>query len=106
MVMMINELNTGLIEALKEKLPPKDKSQHPTLSVVIVDDADWQEDRIYGTIRKYQPEAMIINNTGLDSCGKTFPNCPRRRLTGSANAASGIKKSFARMTKLPSSTKS
>ena len=23
MVMMINELNTGLIEALKEKLPPK-----------------------------------------------------------------------------------
>ncbi len=34
-------------------------------------DADWQEDRIYGTIRKYQPEAMIINNTGLDSCGKT-----------------------------------
>ena len=33
-------------------------------------DADWQEDRIYGTIRKYQPEAMIINNTGLDACGK------------------------------------
>ncbi len=34
-------------------------------------DADWQEDRIYGTIRKYQPEAMIINNTGLDALGKT-----------------------------------
>lgn len=32
---------------------------------------DWQEDRIYGTIRKYQPEAMIINNTGLSECGKT-----------------------------------
>ncbi len=32
---------------------------------------DWQEDRIYGTIRKYQPEAMIINNTGLAYCGKT-----------------------------------
>lgn len=32
---------------------------------------DWQEDRIYGTIRKYQPEAMIINNTGLNECGKT-----------------------------------
>jgi len=32
---------------------------------------DWQEDRIYGTIRKYQPEAMIINNTGLDALGRT-----------------------------------
>lgn len=32
---------------------------------------DWQEDRIYGTIRKYQPEAMIINNTGLSAQGKT-----------------------------------
>ena len=34
-------------------------------------DEDWQEDRIYGTIRKYQPEAMIINNTGLGALGKT-----------------------------------
>lgn len=33
-------------------------------------DQDWQEDRLYGTIRKYQPEAMIINNTGLSECGK------------------------------------
>ncbi len=33
-------------------------------------DADWQEDRIYGIIRKYQPDAMIINNTGLSECGK------------------------------------
>lgn len=32
---------------------------------------DWQEDRIYGTIRKYQPEAMIINNAGLGALGKT-----------------------------------
>lgn len=32
---------------------------------------DWQEDRIYSTIRKYQPEAMIINNTGLSAQGKT-----------------------------------
>lgn len=32
---------------------------------------DWQEDRLYGTIRKYQPEAMIINNTGLSALGKT-----------------------------------
>lgn len=34
-------------------------------------DEDWQEDRIYGTIRKYQPEAMIINNTGLNALGQT-----------------------------------
>lgn len=27
--------------------------------------ADWQEDALYGVIRKYQPQAMIINNTGL-----------------------------------------
>ena len=33
-------------------------------------DADWQEDRLYGTIRKYQPKAMIINNTGLSEQGK------------------------------------
>ena len=33
-------------------------------------DADWQEDRLYGVIRKYQPEAMIINNTGLSELGK------------------------------------
>ena len=33
---------------------------------------DWQEDRIYQTIRKYQPNAMIINNSGLsdDALGK------------------------------------
>lgn len=34
-------------------------------------DADWKLDELYGTIRKYQPEAMIINNTGLDARGKT-----------------------------------
>lgn len=32
-------------------------------------DADWNEDALYGTIRKYQPEAMIINNTGLHAQG-------------------------------------
>ena len=32
---------------------------------------NWQEDRLYGTIRKYQPEAMIVNNTGLSALGKT-----------------------------------
>ena len=31
---------------------------------------DWQEDRLYSTIRKYQPDAMIINNTGLSELGK------------------------------------
>ena len=31
--------------------------------------ADWKEDRLYGMIRKNQPEAMIINNTGLDARG-------------------------------------
>lgn len=31
---------------------------------------DWQEDRLYGTIKKYQPDAMIINNTGLSEQGK------------------------------------
>lgn len=34
-------------------------------------DADWQEDRIYGMLRKLQPEAMIINNTGLNALGET-----------------------------------
>ena len=33
--------------------------------------ADWKEDELYATIRKYQPEAMIINNTGLDARGNT-----------------------------------
>jgi len=30
---------------------------------------DWEEDALYGLIRKYQPEAMIINNTGLSARG-------------------------------------
>ena len=32
--------------------------------------ANWQFDRLYATIRKYQPEAMIINNTGLSAQGE------------------------------------
>jgi len=32
-------------------------------------DKDWKEDELYATIRKYQPEAMIINNTGLAARG-------------------------------------
>ncbi len=31
--------------------------------------SDWKEDRLYGMIRKHQPEAMIINNTGLSARG-------------------------------------
>ncbi len=33
-------------------------------------DADWKEDRLYATIRKHQPEAIIVNNTGLQQRGK------------------------------------
>ena len=31
--------------------------------------ADWEEDALYATIRKYQPEAIIVNNTGMESRG-------------------------------------
>ncbi len=34
-------------------------------------EADWQEDRIYGTIRRLQRDAIILNNTGLDALGQT-----------------------------------
>ncbi len=33
-------------------------------------DADWKVGELYKTIRKYQPEAMIINNTGLEERGR------------------------------------
>lgn len=33
-------------------------------------DVDWKEDELYATIRKYQPEAIIVNNTGLQARGK------------------------------------
>lgn len=32
-------------------------------------DSDWEEDALYGMIRSYQPNAMIINNTGLSAQG-------------------------------------
>lgn len=32
--------------------------------------ADWKVEELYATIRKYQPEAMIINNTGLVDRGR------------------------------------
>ena len=33
-------------------------------------DDDWEEDALYGMIRSHQPEAMIINNTGLSALGE------------------------------------
>lgn len=33
--------------------------------------ADWKLDELYGMIRRLQPNAMIINNTGLSEQGKT-----------------------------------
>lgn len=33
-------------------------------------EADWKFDRLYAMIRKYQPKAMIINNTGLRRLGE------------------------------------
>ena len=33
-------------------------------------EANWQFERLYSTIRKYQPNAMIINNTGLSALGE------------------------------------
>ena len=33
-------------------------------------DSDWKEDRLYGIIRKHQPECIIVNNTGLAERGK------------------------------------
>lgn len=32
---------------------------------------NWKEDELYATIRKYQPDAIIINNTGVFALGKT-----------------------------------
>ncbi|MCQ2450268.1 MAG: alpha-L-fucosidase [Clostridia bacterium] len=32
--------------------------------------ADWEEDALYGLIRSYQPDAMIINNTGMVARGQ------------------------------------
>lgn len=33
-------------------------------------DNDWQEDKLYGMIRSHQPQAIIVNNTGLDNMGQ------------------------------------
>jgi alpha-L-fucosidase len=32
-------------------------------------DADWEQDALYGVIRRLQPEALIINNTGIEHHG-------------------------------------
>lgn len=34
-------------------------------------DADWKEGELYATIRKHQPDAIIVNNTGLSNRGET-----------------------------------
>lgn len=33
-------------------------------------DDDWQEDEMYGMIRSYQPQTILINNTGLNARGQ------------------------------------
>ena len=33
-------------------------------------DEDWEEDALYNVIRKHQPDAIIVNNTGLDHRGE------------------------------------
>lgn len=33
-------------------------------------DADWEEQALYGMVRHYQPDAIIINNSGMGSLGK------------------------------------
>jgi len=37
---------------------------------LVAADVDWKENRLYRLIRRHQPEAMIINNTGLGEPGK------------------------------------
>ena len=32
-------------------------------------DDDWQEDKLYALIRRHQPDAIIVNNTGLEARG-------------------------------------
>ncbi len=34
-------------------------------------DANWKEDQLYGLIRQHQPQAIIVNNTGLHQRGRT-----------------------------------
>ena len=34
------------------------------------EDADWEEDALYATIRRHQPEAIIINNSGMRENGR------------------------------------
>ncbi len=37
-------------------------------------DRDWEEDALYAVIRKHQPDAIIVNNTGLSARG-ALGNC-------------------------------
>lgn len=34
-------------------------------------DADWEEGALYAVIRKFQPNAIIVNNTGIEEPGRT-----------------------------------
>jgi alpha-L-fucosidase len=55
-------------------------------------DADWQESRLYGTIRKYQKDAIIVNNTGLSELGKTG-HCELDSVTYENNSAAPMDRS-------------
>lgn len=33
-------------------------------------DEDWEEDKLYAVIRRHQPDAILVNNTGLGARGK------------------------------------
>ena len=33
------------------------------------EDTDWEEDKLYAVIRRHQPDAIIVNNTGLNAKG-------------------------------------
>lgn len=59
---------------------------------------DWKIGELYSLIRKYQPEAMIINNTGLSATGEighpeidsvTFERGKPRRVVNSAKEIAG-----------------
>ena len=62
MVMMINELNTGLIEALKEKLPPK-----TNLANLLMDTLYIGREAIYRRLRGEVPftleEGVLVSGS-------------------------------------------
>jgi alpha-L-fucosidase len=58
--------------------------------------ADWEETALYAVIRKYLPNAIIINNTGLSAAGQTgheeldAVTFERRRPTGVVTSPTGV----------------